>query len=91
MKITYKKKSEKTSNRIKEIKQDLNFYRDSIALLNDFKEGRKTLKGGDFVDRAAFYKRTTEDDKRYHWTMKNIKTQMAFLELELEVLYKYGA
>lgn len=91
MKIRYRKKSEKTKKRIDEVKANLNSYRESIELLNGYAEGRLTLKGGDYCDRAACVKRTPEDDERYHWTLKNIKTQMILLERELETLLRYGS
>lgn len=91
MKIMYRKKSQKTMDRINAIKADLRCYHENIQLLHEFAERRKTLKGGDYVDRAAYYKRTPEDDERYFATLKNIKAQIILLEYELEVLKRYGA
>lgn len=91
MKIQYTKKSKKTLERIDSIRAELASYRESIELLNGYADGRLTLRGGDYCDRAAFSKRTAEDDERYLWTMKNIKTQILLYERELDTLLRYGA
>ena len=91
MKISYIKKSQKTRERIDEIKVNLESYHDSINLLHGYAEGRLTMKGGDYCDRAALIKRKPEDDERYLWTLKNLKMQMLLLERELETLMRYGA
>ncbi len=91
MKISYVKKSQITRNRIDEIKVDLNSYQESIELLHGYAEGRLTIKGGDYCDRAAFIKRKAEDDERYHSTLKNLRMQILLLEHELETLMRYGA
>ncbi len=90
IKIIYKKKSQKTLLRMAVIREELAAYVDSIQLLHDYANGNKTLRGGDYVDRAAYIRRTLEDEERYHWTLKNIRTQILLLERELCTLQKYG-
>ncbi|MDX1901870.1 MAG: hypothetical protein SFW66_07710 [Gammaproteobacteria bacterium] len=88
-------KSIKTLERIEAVQFDIASYQESIKRLHDFAEGRITLNGTGCtyraVQRALNHKRTQEDEDRMQWTLKNIKTQMALLERELEVLLEYGA
>ncbi len=89
-KIKYQSKSKNTRERIEEIKTELKHYDENIQLLFDFAEGRKTLKGGDYSDRAYFIKPTSTKDPQFYFTIRNLKLQIALLNREMQTLIAYG-
>src|SRR5580704_16391532 len=91
MKKILANKSLPTRERIKVIMTDIKSFKHSIALLEGYANGRLRLKGKNYSEYAADYKRTPEDDERYRMTRKQIELQIALLEKEIETLIEYGA
>lgn len=91
MKKILNKKSPKIRERIEVIIAEIKSYQKSIDLLDGYAEGRLFLRGNTYTDGARRYKRTLEDNRRYHWTRKHITFQIALLERELKVLIEYAA
>jgi hypothetical protein len=85
------KKTLKVRERIESIITDIKSHRHSVELLDGYATGHLTLRGNLYTEGAKRYRRTKEDEKRYHWTRNNITLQIALLEKELEVLIEYGA
>lgn len=90
MKKLFKNKSAVTSERMLTVIEEIKSYCNSIYLLDGYAAGRLRLKGKNYSEYAADYKRTTEDHERYLWTRKHIEIQISLLEKELEVLVKFG-
>jgi hypothetical protein len=88
--MTQKIFSEKTQTRIDSLKHMLQAYEKSILRLNDFAEGKLTLRNKRYTYAAECYKRTKRDEQRLPSTINNIKSQMRLYQHELEVLQEYG-
>lgn len=86
--MNQKNRSEETQQRIRSLKKILKQYEENIALLQDFAEGRLTLKNKCYSFGAENYKRTVFDEQRLVWTLNHLKTQMQFYQHELEGLQK---
>lgn len=84
-------KTKQTLDRIEEVQKSLQVYQGSMTLLHDFNEGGEALASKGYCETAICYQRTPGDIRRYRWTLNNLKTQIAILERELEVLITYGA
>lgn len=84
-------KSYKTRDRIAAIKEQLKIYYESIDTLYAFAEGRETLKGKGYSDRAERYRRTQADVQRLTWTISNLQLQIRLLKREIDMLLEYGA
>lgn len=82
--------SGKTQTRMDILKQILNRYEESIQRLNQFAEGKLTLKNKGYTVGSENYERSPLDEKRLVWTLSNLKAQMRFYQHELEVLQEYG-
>lgn len=85
------KKSHKTIKRILEVRHAISCHYENIARLHAFKEGRISLKGKGYTSGVENYQRTAADEKRFSWSVNNLKQQLALLEHELAVLIEYGA
>lgn len=81
----------KTWQRINEVKESLQHYHESQALLKAFAEKRYTLHAKGYTDKAECYRRTARDEARTARTLTHLAERIALLQHELAVLQEYGA
>lgn len=83
-------KSRKTKTRIKAVEADIEHYRKSIERLKQYAVLQKQVDHTPHAPRIVKYGCIPKSAKRFQWTIKNITSQVALLEKELETLMEYG-
>jgi hypothetical protein len=83
-------KQQKTKERIEKIEADIKAHRKNIKSLNRYASGKIAGKKGEPAQRVVKFSCIAHSEKRYHWTLNNLKTQITLLEQELAILIEYG-
>jgi hypothetical protein len=79
-----KNKPEEISARIQAINGDIKSHRKNIKLLHIYARKAKEIKIPPYIPRIVKYSCIPRSEKRFQWTLHNIKKQIELLERELE-------
>jgi hypothetical protein len=76
-------------DRIAAIHIDLESYRENIKLLLDVIENNKHIKMTPYAPRVIKYSCIPISERRFHWTLQHLRSQVKLLETELGTLIKF--
>jgi hypothetical protein len=88
--ITLEKKSPKVYGRIIAIRRELEFYYETIRLLQIAINHNESIQDSPYAPRVVKYSVIPRSEKRFYSTLQNVQTEVKILEKELDTLIQYG-